>query len=359
MAKITVKPQTTYDQTPIIEGTVEFERFDSQRNPKHTIKIVVNYTPYLLFGGNLGLDETKNPNVWKLHFDRPLAPGTYDIEAYVIEVATDKIIASDDSVNELIIRQPAPAAYPKPKDMSLLQKFLLVNALMGTVDKLFGGKNGIRPIQSVHPVIDDQSSTSQFAAGAEERNQNGVVKNQEDRARANKNPNAKNDPYKATSGGGGSGGKDLNSMTDAEKKAAADLAIASQGGELADDGTIKMPDPIEELGKSDTLPTTDQVMEGLGISKDTQQPSTDQGMPVYDTLGNFTGTYETPTTQPEFNPGGQSGLGGTFENIPQESFPDVSPTSTPEQVDAALRNAATSTNFDPKVIEDTVYNAYR
>ena len=44
------------------------------------------------------------------------------------------------------------------------------------MNKLFGGQNGISPVPSVHPVIDDESSTSLASRGKEERSEDTMVK---------------------------------------------------------------------------------------------------------------------------------------------------------------------------------------
>lgn len=357
MAKITVNALTTYNQTPTISGTVEFERFDTAGNPKQTIQIVINYTVYKLFGGNLGLDETQTPNVWKLHFDYPLYPGIYDIEANVIDVATNTIVASDSTTNELRIEnRPTYIAYPKPPELSLLQKFLLVNSLMNQMNRLFGGKNGITPLPSVHPVADDQSSTSDFARGNDERNQNAVVKNADERAKANKAPNGKPDPHPVTSSGGGD---PLATLSPEAKEAAAKLALDSQGGSIGPDGTIELPAPLEELGGSENLPTTDQVMEGLGLSNTAQDKAaaaftTPEGQPVYDAMGNFTGTYEPAPAN--ISSAEIEQASSAYRNVEDTTYREdggFSPTANQADVDAALARAIATTeaNKIPNIVD--------
>jgi len=171
MAKITVKKLTTSNNTPTLTGTVEFQRFSAPGKAKESIEVYVNYVPYRLFEGNLGLDETKTPNEWKLRFDSPLYPGTYEVEAIVYDIATNQIIASDDTVNELIITAPPTRRSASQQQYDLRQRYARLSLLMNSINLLFGGKNGLTPLPSVHPTLDDQSSTTLLAAGNEERSE--------------------------------------------------------------------------------------------------------------------------------------------------------------------------------------------
>jgi hypothetical protein len=171
MTKITVNRLSTSNTMPTITGTVEFERIKSLGNTTktQTIHVIVNYNRYKLFDGNLGLDESKTPNVWKLQFDTPLYPGTYDIEAQVIDVDTNLVLASDNTIDELIIFKTYPtSASSSSSNMTVLQKLQLVQGLMKSLNKLFGGQNGIGQNPSVHPNQDDQISTSLIGRGAQE-----------------------------------------------------------------------------------------------------------------------------------------------------------------------------------------------
>ena len=342
MAKITVNKQTTYNQTPTITGTVEFERFDSSGNPKHTIQIVVNYITYKLFAGNLGIDETRSPNVWKLHIDLPLYPGTYDIEAQVIDLTTNTVIASDSTVDELQISvRQNYYTYPKPPELSLFQKFQLVNGLMNQMNRLFGGQNGISPVPSVHPAVDDQASTNEMGRGREEREQHPIPKSKDKTAKPNVNPKPNPQEFKATD----------SAAVNMDSPAGTELPDAS--GVDAYIGSKINDAPLEELGQNQNLPTTEQVMEGLGVAGNTQAEAP-QGEPVYDAMGNFTGTYTQPTTEEVFNPGGQSGLGGTYENQPDETYREqFSIESNPADVDAALARAVATSQVNniPNVVD--------
>ena len=175
MAKITVNRLSTTNATPTITGTVEFERFDANNNPKETIQIVINYNTYKLFENGLGIDETKKPTVWKLQIDSPLFPATYDVEANVVDVVTKRILAADETVDELIIQSPFQATGQLQPKMNIAQKVALIAGLMNSVNSLFGGQNGIGPLPSVHPATDDDSSTSLVARGKEERPQHPQV----------------------------------------------------------------------------------------------------------------------------------------------------------------------------------------
>ena len=170
MTKITVKKLTTSNTTPTLTGTVDFQRFSMPGKAKESIEVYVNYVPYRLFEGNLGLDETKTPNEWKLRFDAPLYPGTYDVEAIVYDIATNQILASDDTTDELIITAPTRTSVAQ-QQYNLRQRYQRLNLLMNSINLLFGGKSGLTPLPSVHPTLDDQSSTTLLAAGNEERSE--------------------------------------------------------------------------------------------------------------------------------------------------------------------------------------------
>ena len=258
MAKITIDNLSTYDLNPLITGTVEFERFDSLGNPKQTFQIVINYMTYKLFVGNLGVNEKVTPNIWKLKINTQLYYGTYEVEAQIIDIATNRVVESATK-NIIIQRPPQRNSYIQPKNLSLYQKFMAVNMLMGALDRMFGGKSGIKPIPSVHPVRDDQASTTEIARGKEESPQHPVPKSREQTSKGNNGTVAKKDPHKATSSGGGGGGggsgEPASTMTEAQR---AELAWKSRGGELADDGTLKAP---EELGGDGT--NAQQAMDQL------------------------------------------------------------------------------------------------
>lgn len=166
-SSISITPLSTSNTSPMLTGYVNFERLDSNRNAKETISIFVNYTKYTLFDGNLGLDESVVPNKWKLHFSSQLYPGTYQVDAYVSDIATDIIIASESKETGLTITQPTPVQI-KQQNPSILEKVATVALLMASLDKLFGGKNGIAPVPSVHPAANDESSTTLLSRGKEE-----------------------------------------------------------------------------------------------------------------------------------------------------------------------------------------------
>lgn len=185
MVKITVNRLSTSNTMPTLTGTVEFERIKTIGNTTktQTIHVIVNYNRYKLFDGNLGLDESKTPNVWKLHFSAPLYPGTYEVEAQVIDTETNLVIASDDSSSELTILRTYPtiSARPTNNNLSLLQKLALVQGLMNSLNRSFGGNGGIGQNPSVHPNQDDQISTNLTGRGAQERSEHPTVKDKEKR----------------------------------------------------------------------------------------------------------------------------------------------------------------------------------
>ena len=185
MPKITVNKLSTSNTTPTITGKATFQRFDIDgKTPKEAIEIILNYNPYYMFEGNLGIEETINKDeyVWKLHIDSPLYPGTYDVEANIYRVSDDLIIASDDTVNELTISQPPPryinGAMVVPKT-SLAQKAATVAALMNALNNIFGNSGVGNPSPAVHPTQDDQSSSSLAARGSEERSEDPRVKSKD------------------------------------------------------------------------------------------------------------------------------------------------------------------------------------
>jgi hypothetical protein len=179
MPKITVNKLTTANTTPTITGKATFQRFDIDgKTPKEAIEIILNYSPYYLFEGNLGLEETatKDEYIWKLHIDSPLYPGTYDVEANIYRVSDDLIIASDDTVNEITISYPPTTYVNGAPPKSLAQKAATVAALMNALQNLFGNGGVGGPSPAVHPTQDDQSSSSLASRGNEERSEDPRVK---------------------------------------------------------------------------------------------------------------------------------------------------------------------------------------
>jgi len=190
MASISITPLSTSNTAPTLTGYVDFQRFSSLGGkPKETISVYVNYTKYTLFDGNLGLDETVTPNKWKLHFSTKLYPGTYQVEAYVSDVVSNTIIASDVKETGITITQPTPVQI-KQQNPTLLEKVATVALLMASLDKLFGGKNGISPVPSVHPTLNDDASTSLVGRGNEEAAEDTSRKSKDKTIRkGNVNPN--------------------------------------------------------------------------------------------------------------------------------------------------------------------------
>jgi hypothetical protein len=192
MAEISIIPLSTSNTAPTITGYVDFERLDAEGKGKQTISVYVNYTRYKLFDGNLGLDESVKPNKWKLHFSSSLQQGTYQVEAYVSDVATDTIVASSVKDNGLIINPPTAVEVQQQKP-SILEKVATVALLMASLDNLFGGKNGIAPVPSVHPVLNDEASTALVGRGKEEANEDTMRKSKDKTVRKG---NVKANPVK-------------------------------------------------------------------------------------------------------------------------------------------------------------------
>ena len=58
---IIVNKLTTANSMPTISGTAVLNRFDSFGNPDQALEVILNYRPYYLFEGNLGLSNTDVP----------------------------------------------------------------------------------------------------------------------------------------------------------------------------------------------------------------------------------------------------------------------------------------------------------
>ena len=184
MANITVKPLRTSNTMPILTGTVDYTRIDSTGVPRETIEVEINYNVYKLFDGRLGIDEKVTPNVWKLHFDSPLFEGTYNVEARVVDVNTRATLAKDNTNGELIIEPVPVEILERQNNLTILQKVALVSSLMNSVNRLFGGQNGVGGNPAVHPSLDDDSSTSLAGRSDQERGEDPRIKDKEKRAAA-------------------------------------------------------------------------------------------------------------------------------------------------------------------------------
>ena len=272
MAKITVNRIATSNTSPTITGTVDFERIKIIGNTTktQTIHVTVNYNRYKLFDGNLGLDETKTPNVWKLHFSAPLYPGTYEVEAQVIDVENNMVIASDDSSSELTILRtyPTVSATPSSSNMSILQKLALVQGLMNSLNRSFGGSSGIGQNPSVHPNQDDQISSNLAMRGAQERDTHPTIaKSKTARQKKNVIPNTKPKPeeFKSTKPSGGAAAAALAQAQEALGGGTGQDAAFEQDNSFNDkiDQTEKIL--AEAQGKPDAMNDTfDAAVESNG-----------------------------------------------------------------------------------------------
>jgi hypothetical protein len=236
MAYITVKPLRTTNTTPILTGTVDFTRIDSSGVARENIEVEINYNVYKLFDGRLGIDEKVIPNVWKLHFDSPLFEGTYDVEARVVDANTGSMIAKDSTNGELIIEPIPVEILEQQSNMTILQKVALVSSLMNSVNKMFGGQNGVGGNPSVHPSLDDDSSTSLSGRSDQERGEDPRVKDKEKRQKATTAylP-PKNHPMKSTDSGAAAADietPDSGQAKDALSKLDAEDRKAVMNGEL-------------------------------------------------------------------------------------------------------------------------------
>jgi hypothetical protein len=221
MASVKIIPLATSNTSPTLTGTVNYKRFDDSGVPREDFYVTVNYTKYKPFDGNLGLDETTSPATWKLHFSQTLYPGTYEVEANVVDIASNSLLATDYNPNGLIINQLSQKEY-KQKNPTLLEKVATVSLLMASLDKLFGGKNGIAPVPSVHPTLNDDASTSLVGRGNEERAEDSMAKSKTKTVRKdNVNPNpVANKAVDPTASAAGT-----YSLTDIERAAAGDLNV--------------------------------------------------------------------------------------------------------------------------------------
>ena len=245
----------------------------------------------------------------------------------------------------------------KPKDMSLLQKFLLVNALMNSMNKMFGGQNGISPVPSVHPVLDDQASTTEVARGKEEREQHAVPKSKDKTAKPNTAKIPKKQNFKVTDPGG-------EPASTASKSQIAALAEASKGGAVDDAGNlVDIPGPKptiiqgadlpEQLGAQDATPSQDSIDDNLRSAEDIQKTQEEIAAAGAATVLTPEGTG---ISSEEIYKASEALRSATDETVKEDPF--MGSSSDPEAVDAAVRNLVMQQNFDPKAVEDTIYNAY-
>jgi hypothetical protein len=214
----------------------------------------LNYNPYYLYEGNLGLVETavKGTYTWKLHIDSPLYPGTYDVEANIYNVDNDVIVASDDTKNELtILPKPNPwnvgyspnlIGYSPPT--SIAQKAAVVAGLMNSLTNLFGNSGVGGPSPSVHPTQDDQSSSSLAARGSEEREEDPRVKSKD---------------------------KVVDEASVPPKKHNFDVTDAAAAAEKSED-------------KAEETPKMDNAQQDLGDAKQAQDANQDEGKKTIEQL---------------------------------------------------------------------------
>jgi hypothetical protein len=278
MAEISITPLSTSNTAPTITGYVDFERLDAEGKGKQTISVYVNYTRYKLFDGNLGLDESVKPNKWKLHFSSSLPQGTYQVEAYVSDVATDTIVASSVKDNGLIINPPTAVQVQQQKP-SILEKVATVALLMASLDKLFGGKNGIAPVPSVHPAVNDEASTALVGRGKEESAEDTMVKSRKatQRMGVSSGNNVKNkavDPAAANAIPAASLDKVAGAMLENGTSAGVEMDLETVKTEMS--STTSPTDVIETLNEAAA------TRAGLrGITSNEQF-----NVPQYDALGN-------------------------------------------------------------------------
>jgi len=276
---INVNPLSTTSPTPILTGQVKFERQKNQ-----TIYITVNYITYKLFDGNLGLDESVTPNVWKLHFSAALYPGTYDVEANVIDVTNNIIVVSDNVYGELVIQRPTVASIQyKQQSMTIPQKVALVAGLLDAVSKIpgGGGNSGVGGNPSVHPVEDDDGSTGLPGRADKERDTDPRVTSKDARQKANKIPRPPIKHPFGVVGAGGDGLGALGGLIGAALGAAKGGVLGALGGALAGGAlggvlsslTSGAPSSLADLANAATggsvLPSMDEATGKLGEAAST------------------------------------------------------------------------------------------
>jgi ribosomal protein S16 len=221
MASVKIIPLATSNTSPTLTGTVDYKRFGDDGQPRENFYVTVNYTKYTPFDGNLGLDETTTPAKWKLHFSTTLYPGIYEVEANVVDIASNSLLATDYNPNGIIINQLTQKEY-KQKNPTLLERVATVSLLMASLNKLFGGKNGISPVPSVHPTLNDDASTSLVGRGNEEAAEDTMRKSKDKTQRkgnvkANPVVNKAVDPTASAAG--------TYTPTELERAAAGDLNV--------------------------------------------------------------------------------------------------------------------------------------
>jgi len=287
---IKVNSLSTTNPTPILTGTVKFDRMQNQ-----TIEITVNYITYKLFQGNLGIDETVTPNVWKLHFSAPLYPGNYDVEARVIDVTNNIIVVSDNVYGELTITRPqSTSLQARSRNLTIPQKVALVAGLLDAVSKLpgSGGNSGVGGNPSVHPVIDDDCTTSQPGRADHEREEDPRVKDKDTRQKPNKIPKPpKSHPFSVVGSGGGPLGA-LGGLLGAALGGKAGGLLGAVGGALAGSalgGVISglggsVPSSLGDLAKVATggseLPSMDSATGDIAKAASDQATSAAREIPL-------------------------------------------------------------------------------
>jgi hypothetical protein len=276
---IRVNPLSTTNPTPILTGQVNFERQKNQ-----TIQITVNYITYKLFDGNLGLDESVAPNVWKLHFSGALYPGTYDVEASVVDVTNNIIIVSDNVYGELVIKRPTTTSMQyKQKSMTIPQKVALVAGLLDAVSKIpgGGGNSGVGGNPSVHPTEDDDGSTTAAGRADKERDTDPRVTSKDARQKANSIPRPPIKHPFGVVGAGGDGLGALGGLIGAALGAAKGGVLGALGGALAGGAlggvlsslTSGAPSSLADLASAatggSTFPSMDEATGKLGEAAST------------------------------------------------------------------------------------------
>jgi hypothetical protein len=203
---ITVNSLATSNTAPTLTGTVIFDRSKGQ-----SISVKVNYITYKLFAGNLGLDESVSPNIWKLHFSSPLAIGVYPVEANVLDAsvlenagAATEIILATNSGGNLQITGPTAADLSRSvNNITIPQKVAIVANLLNEVNKL-SGSGGVGGNPSVHPTVHDDITTGLPGRADRERDEDPRVKDKDKRQAANKLPlPPKQHPFNVVGAGGG------------------------------------------------------------------------------------------------------------------------------------------------------------
>jgi hypothetical protein len=178
--------------------------------------------------------------------------------------------------------------------MTIPQKVMLVAGLLDAVSKIpgGGGNSGVGGNPSVHPNIDDDSSTDLCARADKERDEEVTVKDKDKRQEANKIPKPpKKHPFGVV-GAGGDGLGALGALVGAALGAKKGGLLGALGGALAGGAlgntlsafTSGAPESLADLAEKATggamLPSMDDATKELGEAASTQATAAAREIPL-------------------------------------------------------------------------------